>query len=134
MEKISVELAEQEINNWLESKKIFEAERVRQKQSVETLVDAVVNGFLTVKEDGDLQHTLLFPIGSEEKAQVKTLTYKKRLAERDTRKALKGVSPSDVEGRMLAYIQALTDEAAGIIGALDTSDSRIAKSIVVFFL
>ena len=134
MEKVAREVAEKEINDWLDSKKIFESDREAQKASVETLVDAIVNGVLTVNEDGNLVHTLLFPLGEEGKRNVTTLTYKKRLAERDTRKHLKGVSPQDVEGRMIAYIQALTDEAAGIIGALDTTDSRIAKSVVVFFL
>jgi hypothetical protein len=132
MEVVQREVAEQEIDKWLDSKKIFKSDRENNQSQIDTLVDAIVNGVLSVDSEGNFVHKLMFP--TEGDKSITELKYKKRLQERDTRRPLKGVSPTDIEGRMTAYIQALTDETSGIIGALDTYDARIAKSIVVFFL
>lgn len=132
MDKVSREVAEKEIDKWLDAKKVFESDREAQKGSIETLVDAIVNGVLIIDEELVITHKLMFP--AEGDKAVTEIKYKKRLMERDTRKPLTGVSPQDIDGRMVAFIQALTGESKGVIGAMDTADMRIAKSIVVFFL
>lgn len=127
---VSKEVAEKDINGWLDSKKIYDREE--NTATIETLVKAVENGVLVVTEEFDLVHTLLFPTQGEK--PLTSLKYKNRLAERDIKAAMKGVSANDMDARMTAYIYALTGVAKGLIDALDTSDTRIAKAVVVFFL
>ena len=128
---VSQEVAEKEVSDWLDKKKIFPQDREALKYQIDVLVSAVSNGVISIDEQGNLIHKLLFPLDNEK--PVTTLKYKGRLAEKDTRRAMKGVSPGDVDGRVNALIMSLTDESSGVIGALDTADSKIAKAITNFF-
>ncbi len=47
---------------------------------------------------------------------------------------LQGVKPSDADGRVGAYIAALTSTPKAVINCLDTEDYGIAQSIAIFFL
>ena len=130
---VTREIAEAEITGWLDKKKIMSQQREENKSSIDTLIEAIAEGVLTLDPDTNIfTHKLLFPTDGE--MPVTELTYKPRLNDNMLRQYLSGVKPADVDGRILAYMAALTGKAKGILSALDTADKRIATSIVLFFL
>lgn len=130
---ITREIAEAEITAWLDKKKIMSQQREENKSSIDTLIEAIVEGVLVLDSDTNtFTHKLLFQMDGE--MPVTELTYKPRLNDNMLRPYLSGVKPADVDARILAYMAALTGKAKGILSALDTADKRIATSIVLFFL
>jgi len=130
MEKVSREVATVEVEEWLNKKRIYQSVREQQKDSIDLLIDAVMLGDITIGDDNTITHKLVNPTGD-----IKEMKYKARISESDTRGPLSGVKGNDAEGRLNAYIQALTGTPKNIIAALDTStDKKIALSIAVFFL
>ena len=79
-----------------------------------------------------ITHNLNFPIGDGD--EVKKLEYRPRLNDRLLEPYLKGVKASDSDGRLTAYICALTQKASGIIKNIDSVDKKISIAIAVFFL
>jgi len=128
---VALEAAEKEINEWLEWRKVMPSQIEDYDSSIKTLVEAIQYGALTLK-DNCFTQKLLFPIGEGE--AVKELTYKPRINGVMLAPCLTGVKASDGDARVVAYLQCLTGEAKQILKSLDPADSRIANSIVVFFL
>jgi hypothetical protein len=129
-EKVSPEVAQQEIEAWLDAKRISSRKREEDgyKQAIETLVDGVVAGILTIREDRTIEHALLFPLdGFADK-----LEYKSRITVEAVNSRMKGVK--DGSGRIMATIAALTDKATAVISKLDTEDFGIAQAVAIFFL
>lgn len=130
---VSKEVAEAEVNSWLEKKKIFDSIKEQNRDQIDLLVEAVSNGTLTL--DGntfEFTHKLLHPFGVDEK--VTALTYKSRLNDRMLKPKLNGVKANDGDARLLAYIAALTDQPRGILEEMDSLDKKIAMAIAIFFL
>lgn len=135
MNKIAKEVAVQEVNDWMDFKKIKDNKRAESAQQIEELVTAIENGIITIDENKNIIHTLEFPITNNAGEQTVTkLTYKPRLNVKQLNDKLKVVKGTDVDARIMAYATALTSEMAAIIGNLDTEDYRITSSIVMFFL
>lgn len=132
MSKIPKETATGEVTTWLDHKKVSENKRELQKDTIDTLVDAICDGLLVVREDKILELTLKFPLDGE--IPKKTLEFKPRINAGTVQKHLQGVKASDIDGRLTAYICALTGEPKSVIGKLDTEDVGIANAIAVFFL
>lgn len=133
MSKISREIAEAEINSWLDYKKINEKKRNNYKDNIESLIDAVSEGVLSVNpETKELIHVLSFPIGEEMK--VNKLEYKPRLTVGAVQSHLNGVKATDADGRIIAYVAALTSQPKELIKKMDTEDNSVAQSIAIFFL
>lgn len=131
--KITREIAEKEVNKWLDSKKISQPRREALSDSIEKLIDCVVSGELVLNNaDYTWDHHLLFPIG--ENNQIKKLTYKNRLNSSDIQKRLQGLKSGDANGMVDAYICALTNEPLNFITKMDTEDAGVARIIVVFFM
>lgn len=130
--KVTQEQAEQEINQWLDTKKVYDSVRVEQKANIDLLIEAITRGDLVYNEsDNSLKHILIHPIVSEK--STTELTYKGRLNDLDMRPHLKGVASNDGDARVLATIAALTNTPKGILAHLDTIDRRISNSIALFF-
>lgn len=132
MNKVGREVAEKEIIGWLDCKRVSDKKREDQKENINSLISAVCEGSLTVKDDNTLVHELLFPIGSE--AKIAKLEYKPRIHMGVIHKHLEGIKPSDADGRICAYIAALTSNPKDVVRLLDTEDYSIAQSIAIFFL
>jgi hypothetical protein len=133
MGKIVKEVAENEINSWLDYKKVSPGKRESYKDQIELLVDAVGEGFLTLNpETKVLTQTLSSPIGKDE--AVKTLDYKPRLKVSSVHNHLKGVKATDADGRILANVCALTSTNSELIKELYTEDYSISQAIALFFL
>ena len=134
--KITREVAEADITAWMDGKKLTQSQRDQNKDSIDTLVDSVMDGVLRRDETTNaLIHTLAFPIGkqSEQTTQVSELTYKPRLNDKQKQSEMKGVKANDFDGRFNALIAALTGKTRGEIELLDTVDHRIALSVGIFF-
>jgi len=131
--KVAIEVAKSDINAWLDYKKITDKKRESYETNIETLTDAVVDGYLVYnKSDNTLDHKLKFSFGAE--ITVDSLTYSPRLNMQRLKPYLNGVKSTDADGRITAYICALTGKARGIIEQLDSEDLTIAQAVAIFFL
>lgn len=129
---VSKDVAQADINKWLDSKKIGSLKREAQENQINVLIEAICDGYLKVEEDCTLVHTLKFP--PTEGKTIKELRYKSRLTLKEVNAQLQGVKATDVDGRIMAYAAALTGEVKGIIARFDTEDAGIVQAIVLFFI
>lgn len=135
MNKVAREVAEEEVTSWLDKKKVYESTRETYKDSIETLIDAVCAGDLTLGDDFKFTHTLLFPIEGENKEIFfKELVYVPRLNDKQLKPKLNGVKSGDADGRLNALVAALTSKTREEISNLDTADKKISMAIGIFFL
>lgn len=132
MEAVSKEIAIGEVKRWMDSKRIRESKRTEYKSHIESLVSAIEDGLITVNEDNTITQTLLFGIGEGE--AIKSITFKNRLNTEQVKPFLKNIDAGDGDGRLNAYICALTSMAVGVVNKLDSEDKSISQSIAVFFL
>lgn len=135
MSKISHEQATEEINGWLDYKKIFQETRDKLKDNTEVLVEAMANGFLTLNpETHEFTQKLLFGTGDEGNSGLMELKYRPRLREKDIVPYMKGVKIEDIDARIRAVIGALTMTPKEVIIALDTQDRKVCNAIAFFFM
>lgn len=132
MAKVSPEIARQDINKWLDCKKISTKRRDELKDNIDKLVDNVSEGILVLNDKNELIQELLFPLGID--GAIKKLTYKPRLKQADISKKIQGNKGTDVGSYVRSYVCALTDQPANLIGELDSEDYNVANSIAVFFI
>lgn len=130
MSKVSKEVATEEVNKWLDYKKVKEKKRVAYKDAIESLADAISEGALVLNEDFSLTQTLDFPVGADK--QFKSLDYKPRIDVSTIQKYMNGVTGGD--GRILATIAALSGQAKEVVAKMDTEDYSVASSVAIFFL
>lgn len=131
-DKVSREVATAEVDSWLDFKKVSSKKRETHREHIDNLVDAIVDGSLTLSKDKDFIHDLKFPIEGEE--SLKTLTYKPRLKVETVQMHLQGVKSGDNYGAIHAYIAALTTKPKTLIKVLDTEDYAVAYGIAIFFM
>lgn len=129
MSKVSQEVAEREVNEWLDFKRIKTSRRKDLEDQIEGLVNLVMEGDMVILEDKTIELALGQPLDSKSK-----LTFKPRLSLREVQPRLREVKPGDADGRLMAYICALTGESMGVLGLMDTVDYTACTNIAVFFL
>lgn len=132
IEKVSREVAEEEVEKWLDAKRVFQETRDKYKDHIEVIVEAMMNGVLMLTEENKFKHTLLFEIGDG--GAITELEYLFRANDKIITPHMKGVKNDDVDGRLNALIAAITKQTRGIISNLDTVDKRIATAIGIFFM
>ena len=133
--KINLKTAEAEIKNWLDYKKVSPKKRESLQDNIDNMVDSIVDGTLVLQEDMNLVHTLSFPLENDKgEVTIKELIYKPRLQVRDINVKMKGLKPTDADGRIIGYTRALTGQPAEVIKSLDTEDNTLAQHITGFFL
>jgi hypothetical protein len=133
MAKVSLEIATEEVTKWLDKKKVYTSTRELYKDSVDTLIEAMVEGDLSLDtETFVFTHKLLMPLEGE--LSITEFKYKHRMNDNMLKPHLNGVKPSDADGRLTALIAALTDQPKNIISKLDSADKKICTSIAIFFL
>lgn len=130
MSLVNMDTAREEINAWLDEKKVRESKREKFKEHIETLALAVSDGLLTRKEEtNELVQKLQFPVGT-----LNELVFKPRLNNEMLRPFLKNIAHDDASARLNAYVSALTTQTTGLISKIDTEDIDISQTIAVFFL
>jgi hypothetical protein len=126
---IAHEVAEQEINDWLESKKILPDTIEDNEASKKVLISAMMYGRLKYNsEDNSLTQTLAFPVGD-----IKELRYRSRINDNFVQKYMKGAPQNDADARVNGYLAAMTETGRGIISGLDFVDKKVANAIGAFF-
>ncbi len=132
---VSKDIAQGEIEKWLEYKKVSDIERQSNKENIDSIIDSISQGHIVLNEDYTLVQTLKFPIEDKEgKTAFSILEYKPRINVSLCHLHLQGVKSTDADGRLLAYVCALTSKPKELIKKLDTSDYKISQSIAIFFL
>lgn len=131
--KVNIETATADINQWLDYKKVSDKKRENYASSINDLISSVCEGVLTFDSDNhQLIQTLNFEIGEETK--IGKITFSPRIQIGAIQRALQGVSAANADGRILAYISALTGVSKAIIEKMDSEDYTVAQSIAIFFL
>lgn len=133
-DKITKEIAQAEVESWLDKKKILPSTKELYSDYVDTMIDAVCEGILVLDPTTFVwKHKLMFnDLGGEE--TFLELSYRVRMNDKLMQPHMKGVKQGDADGRLNALVAALTDQPKGIIASLDTQDKKIAMSIAIFFL
>ncbi len=139
---VADEVAEADVNAWLDKKKVGEKTRESLKDYIDTLIEAVSTGTLTLDKGNEKDpaskptfkwtHNLLFPFENE--SSLTSLTYECRINDRMMKPNLTGVKLGDSDGRFNALIATLTRQPRTIIETLDTADKKISMAIGIFFL
>lgn len=132
---VTKEVAIADINAWLDAKKVSAKKREAQADYIELLVSEVEEGRLSFdSETNELVYDLKWPLENDGQTVVETLKFKYRINSNHLSPYLQKVKPSDADGRLRAYICALTSSNSGYINKLDTEDLTVAQAIAVFFL
>jgi hypothetical protein len=133
-EVVKAEVAAQEVGRWLDHKSILPKQREMNQDSIDTLAEAVRYGLLSIDADSfEMEQKLLIPVEDKDgNVAIDKLNYKARVRTEEINKRMKGQS-MDL-GLISVYGAALTGKSIGEINKLDTSDGKILRAIVVFFM
>ncbi len=132
MEKVSREQAQLEVEEWLDFKKVGSQVRITNRDSIEYLISAIVDGDLSIDDEKNLIQNIKFPSPGE--LSFSQLKYKPRVSIKVVNSRLIGVKSDDINGRFSAYASALTGVNRDLIKDLETDDFRLVQNIVVFFI
>ena len=134
-EVISREKATQEITVWLDYKKVKDSQREANKAQVDALIDGVQCGNLSMNETTfaltqklDVTDNISTLIGGD------SLTFKARCCIGELQRASANVKAIDFDGKITAYIAALTGNSFSHIQKMDSEDYKIGQAIAVFFM
>lgn len=132
MMKIEKEIANQEVEKWLDFKKIDSATREANQESINKLANAIADGFLVLKEDNHhFVYSLKFPIEGDE--AITSLEFKARMNMREAHGRIQNIKPNDGMGMLFGYAAALTNKPVEVIKKLDSVDNSVVQAITVFF-
>ena len=132
---IPKELAKQEFNKWLDFKRIKPAKREQNKASENSIIDSFMDGNMVLNENHSITYTLDFPITNDDgEVTVRELKIKPRVFTGELNAALSTVDATTPDGRIFAYIKALTSEVNGILNKIDSGDYAQLQNIVTYFL
>lgn len=132
--QIAPEIAQKEVEQWLDYKQVETSKRESYKDNIETLVNAIVAGRIVIDSEKQykIQHNLKFPFGEDVK--IVSFDYKARLKVNEVTKAMQGVKATDISSMIGAYLSALSGQPKAVIGNMDTEDYNVAQSVAIFFL
>jgi len=133
IEVVTPEIALKEVTGWLDKKRVMGKEREKKQDEIDVMVDAVVNGILSIDEAGIITHKLLFPVEDKDgNIAIDTLSYRLRIDTATINQKLQGVKMD--MSMISAYGAALTGRLIGEVNKLDTQDSKILRTIATFFM
>jgi len=126
------EVAEQEVNKWLDYRDVTPGQRETFKDSIKLLVEGVEKGVLSIDGEFLIKQKLKFKIG--EKVPVTELEFKPRIRVGTIHGKSKEFESTDATGNLFGIITALTGQAIGIVKDMDQADYKYARAIAVFFM
>jgi hypothetical protein len=129
MSKVSREVAEKDVERWLDFKRVKGLKREKNKEAIESMIECVMDGTLVVDEECVITHNLLFPLGNDE--SIRELKYAPRLTVGRISEYTKNSKTNDE--RVCGYISALSGQANGIISKMETEDYSVVGNVVIFF-
>ncbi len=138
-QKITLEKASEEVESWLDYKKISAQKRKSFEEQIEILQEAICEGSLVLQKGGEDEadsfkfvQTLKFPFGKD--VTISELTYRSRIGVATVHLHLKDVKSTDADGRLLAHVAALTSQNRELLKKMDTADYTTASAIAMFFI
>jgi len=130
-EVVNTNTAQKEVDLWLDYKHVSQSKRKKQEDFIETLVDAISDGLLTLNHDTFVfTQKLRFAGGGG----LTELTYKPRIQQSEFDASVKGLKAGDGRGAINAYASVLTDKSSGTIAGLDNEDHSFVSSFALFFM
>ena len=136
MSKVERNVAEQEVEAWLDFKNVSPRKRKEHEEIIETLVNAVEDGVLSIdSESFEITQKLYIPVENNEgEVTLDSLKYVARAKVFEIHNGLKGIKGSDPQSMILGYASAITKQPKPVLRNLDTSDFGIAQAISIFFM
>lgn len=132
-ELLAREIAEKEVNAWLEYKRVPDAYIKGSQLYINGIIIAVQEGSMIIdKETKEITHKLKWPIGTGDFA-INELKYKPRLGVSVIQANIAGIPVSDLTGRTLGIIAALCGKPRTEIAPMDSEDYRAASDVAAFF-
>ena len=120
--------AEDEVNRLLQQKKIMPKRREALQIAVDSVVEAMTFGLVSISEDGTITQKLATPI-----LPIETLVYVPRVAPETIMKKISELRVDNQTNRNMCYLKAYTNQSEGVINKLEPADRNIADSIAFFF-
>jgi len=138
---MSEEVAALELERWFDFRKVKDKARNNKDEDGkdvmrEKMIEGFMYGLLTFfPENGHLIQKLEFKIENESKSfSISELDWKPRFQKKDLTACLVGIKTKDTDGRMDAYIAAITGIDRLKLGSMDFSDYSLSQAIVSYFL
>lgn len=128
---VSRDMASSEVFEWLKSRKIRQRRIDEHEDSVNEIIDCVVDGDITFEGDKLIFH-LAEPIGDEQ--NVKKLIFEPRITMQQIRQRLKKVPAGDMDGRVMAYVGSATNKSKSVLEQISSTDWSLIQTIAVFFM
>jgi hypothetical protein len=133
MDKVTRDVALEDVNAWLDHKRMSDKRREEKKEAIDSLVGFVQEGTVVVdRETFELTQNLVFEIG--EQIKIKQLKWKAFGNVGKVQIHMKNVESTDFTGNVIAHTCAQTGNSKNVINALDSEDIAVAKNIAVFFM
>ena len=130
---VTPEMAEKEVESWLDFKRIKQTKRESYSESASIMAEAIALGDMVLDpETHHLTVSLAFPLGDSE--SIKTLKIRPRVTINDINKYTAKIKDTATALRVQAMIACICEEPIGVIKGLDTGDYELMQAIVVFFL
>lgn len=130
---VTKEIADKEVNDWLLWKKVPDAYIKGSSLYINGISIAVQEGTFVIDPDTKvITHKLKWPIGSGE-FMITELKYKPRLTIAVIQSNISGVALSDLTGKSLSIIAALSGVPRTEIAPMDHEDFRAASDVAAFF-
>lgn len=129
MNKVSREVAEKDVERWLDFKRVKELKREKNKEAIESIIECIMDGTLVIDDECVITHNLLFPLGNDE--NIKELKYAPRLTVGRISEYTKNAKTNDE--RVRGYISALSGVSNGLLSNMETEDYSVVGNVVIFF-
>lgn len=132
MEVVSREVAENEVNAWLDYIHVRKSQRESEfaKVYINHIVESVMEGSLIFNEDKTITQKLLTPLGE---GATKEIVYNSRFEVGKMIDIMAGVKSSDEASKVIAILSLLSGKPIAVFKKLERSDYVIAEKITLFF-
>ncbi len=128
---VSEEIAKNDIDRWLDAIRYRKSKREANRESIDSLVENVMDGLLKVDDDGSMIQVFNFGLGEDE--SIKEIKYQNRLKVGEIHNALKNEKSTSGDARIMGYIRALTGQSKQVLSKMDTCDYSVSSGVALFF-
>ncbi len=130
---ITREIAEKEVNAWLQYKKVPEDYIAGSRMYIKGIEIAVREGSMVIDPTTfEITHKLKWPIGAAD-FEITELKYKARVGVSVIAANIAGIPVTDLTNRTLGILAALCGKPRTEIAPMDSEDFRAASDVAAFF-
>ena len=92
----------------------------------------MVDGFLSLDDEGRLKYELMHPIGKD--GSITEIVFESRISVGELNKRLTEGNGTDFDSRVMAYVRTLTNQPKPILGQIDSNDWTFIQSVAMLFM